>query len=63
VAADSGVGFVDPTRWVCPSDPCPAVIGSFLVLRDDHHLSPPFSRALGAVLGDELAVAPAAAAD
>ena len=63
VAADAGVGFVDPTRWVCPSDPCPAVIGSFLVLRDDHHLSPPFSRALGAVLGDELAVAPAAAAD
>ena len=54
-AERGGVGFVDPTPWVCPSTPCPAVVGSFMVLRDEHHLTTPFSRALAARLGDTLA--------
>jgi peptidoglycan/LPS O-acetylase OafA/YrhL len=55
-AARGGAGFVDPTRWVCPSDPCPAVIGSFIVFRDEHHLTTPFSAALFQRLGDALQV-------
>ena len=55
-AARSGVGFVDPTRWVCPSGPCPAVIGNFMVFRDEHHLAPPFASALAGRLGDALTV-------
>ncbi len=54
-AARRGAGFVDPTAWVCPSTPCPAVIGNFLVLRDEHHLATPFSRALAPELGAALA--------
>ena len=40
-AAAGGAGFVDPTPWVCPTGPCPAVIGNFMVLRDEHHLTTP----------------------
>jgi peptidoglycan/LPS O-acetylase OafA/YrhL len=55
-AARGGVGFVDPTPWVCPSGPCPAVIGNFMVLRDEHHLATPFSAALYRRLGDAIGV-------
>ena len=51
VATASGVGFIDPTAWICPTDPCPAVIGDFLVLRDEHHLARPFAAALASRLG------------
>jgi hypothetical protein len=46
LAVAAGATFVDPTPWVCPSEPCPAVIGSYLVFRDNHHLTTPFSTAL-----------------
>ena len=46
LAAAAGATFVDPTPWVCPSDPCPVVIGSYLVFRDSHHLTTAFSTAL-----------------
>jgi hypothetical protein len=46
LAAAAGATFVDPGPWVCPSEPCPAVIGSYLVFRDSHHLTTPFSTAL-----------------
>jgi hypothetical protein len=46
VAAGAGATFVDPTLWVCPTGPCPAVIGRYLVYRDTHHLATPFAAAL-----------------
>jgi hypothetical protein len=46
VAAAADVGFVDPTAWVCRTDPCPAVIGRLLVFRDQHHLTATYARAL-----------------
>ena len=53
-ARRGGAGFVEPTAWVCPSVPCPAVIGNFMVFRDKHHLTTPFSAALSRRLGDTL---------
>jgi peptidoglycan/LPS O-acetylase OafA/YrhL len=53
-ARASGATFIDPEPWVCPSRPCPAVIGDFLVFRDRHHLSPPFSVALARRLAQAL---------
>ena len=53
-AANAGAGFVDPTRWVCPSTPCPAVIGNFMVFFDNHHLTTPFAAALYKRLGTEI---------
>lgn len=38
--------FVDPTPWMCYTDPCPSVIGRFLVYRDKHHMTATYARAL-----------------
>ena len=46
LAEAAGVTFIDPTSWVCPTEPCPVVIGAYLVFRDSHHLTTPFSTAL-----------------
>jgi hypothetical protein len=45
-AEESGATLVDPIPWVCPADPCPVVIGRYLVFRDTHHLTTPFVTAL-----------------
>jgi peptidoglycan/LPS O-acetylase OafA/YrhL len=46
VARALGITFIDPTPWVCFTDPCIAVNGRFLVFRDTHHLAATYSRAL-----------------
>jgi peptidoglycan/LPS O-acetylase OafA/YrhL len=46
--------FIDPSVWICPSRPCPPVIGNFLVFRDKQHLATPFSAALADYLGAAL---------
>ncbi|MEX1168652.1 MAG: acyltransferase family protein [Chloroflexota bacterium] len=46
IATGLGVTFIDPTDWACPTDPCPAVIGRYLVYRDTHHLATPYVVAL-----------------
>ena len=50
VAAETGATFVDPSAWLCPTEPCPAVIGRVLVYRDGHHMTTPFARALAPYL-------------
>lgn len=46
IAASAGAVFVDPTDWICPVDPCPAVVSSRLVFRDEHHISTPLAEML-----------------
>jgi hypothetical protein len=46
IAAEIGVAFVDSTNWACPTDPCPTVLGRYLVYRDRHHLATRYVRAL-----------------
>jgi hypothetical protein len=46
VATAAGASFIDPTAWVCRTDPCPAVNGRLLVFRDQHHLTATYARAL-----------------
>ena len=41
-----GATFVDTAAWVCPSDPCPAIIGPYVVYADTNHLTRPFVDAL-----------------
>ncbi len=45
-AAQAGARFIDPTPWVCPSGPCPVVLGNILMFRDPSHLTATFSAAL-----------------
>ena len=56
VAAEADATFVDPSDWACPTDPCPVVIGRYLVYRDQHHLATPFVTALRQRLADALPV-------
>jgi hypothetical protein len=50
-AADrAGAGFIDPALWVCPSSPCPVVIGKVLVYRNSGHLTAVFAATLAARL-------------
>jgi hypothetical protein len=46
VAAAAGAGWIDPAPLVCRTDPCPALIGRFLIYRDQGHLTATYSRAL-----------------
>ncbi len=50
VSAASGATFVDPSPWLCPTEPCPAIIGRVLVYRDGHHMTTPFASALAPYL-------------
>jgi peptidoglycan/LPS O-acetylase OafA/YrhL len=54
VARSLGITFIDPTAWVCFTDPCVAVNGRFLVFRDTHHLAATYSRALAPRLFPQL---------
>jgi hypothetical protein len=53
-AAASGASFVDPSPWVCPSDPCPPVVGNFLVYRDKSHMTASFAAALAGRLEEAI---------
>ena len=57
-AAAAGARYVDSTPLVCPSDPCPAIIGRVLVYRDQHHLTATFSAVLARRLGLALGFPP-----
>jgi peptidoglycan/LPS O-acetylase OafA/YrhL len=56
LASGAKATFVDPTAWACPTDPCPVVIGRYLVFRDQHHLATPFVTALRGRLAAALPV-------
>lgn len=59
-AAAGHAGFVDPSLLVCPSSPCPAVVGSVLVYRNGGHLTATFAATLWTRLQSALGI-PAAA--
>ncbi len=50
VSAEAGATFIDPSPWLCPTEPCPAIIGRVLVYRDGHHMTTPFASALAPYL-------------
>jgi len=49
-AVSAGVSFLDPGRLVCPSEPCPAIVGNVLIYRDYQHLTAVFSTAVAPYL-------------
>jgi hypothetical protein len=50
VAGTTGAVFVDPTAWVCRTDPCPAIFGRFLIYRDQGHLTKTYASGLAGQL-------------
>jgi hypothetical protein len=46
-AAESlGATFVDVDAWICPTDPCPLVIGRYAVFADTNHITRTFVQGL-----------------
>jgi hypothetical protein len=52
----SGATLVDMSAATCPIDPCPPIIGTRLVYRDNHHLTATFAKSLAGLLGAALPV-------
>jgi hypothetical protein len=50
LTAELGIQLVSPTDWVCPGDSCPLVRGTYLVFRDDQHLTATWVALLAPVL-------------
>lgn len=42
----SGTPVIDLSASICPTDPCPPIIGRRIVYRDHHHLTATFARSL-----------------
>ena len=51
----SGSPLIDLSKAICPTDPCPPIIGKRLVYRDHHHLTATFARSLARDLDRALA--------
>lgn len=45
-AAAAGAIFTPVATMTCPDDPCPSVVGRYMVAYDDHHLTPAWVRHL-----------------
>ena len=54
VAAMTQAAFVDPTSWVCRTDPCTPVYGRFLIYRDQGHLTKTYVSGLASELFAQL---------
>ena len=52
-----GISFIDPGLWICPTSPCPVILGNLLIYMDGGHLTATFSAALASRLRKAISVA------
>ena len=52
------VEVVDARRWFCADGTCPAVVGSYVTMRDREHMTPEYARWLAVPLATALGLAP-----
>ena len=57
-AKQTGADVVNPTRWICWQDECPAVIGSTISYRDRGHLTSEYAGDLAEQIGTALGLLP-----
>ena len=55
IASYEGIGIIDPSYWVCPTDPCPVVIGNLEIFQDVSHLTATYSEAMAPIMASALA--------
>ncbi len=53
--AASATPTLDPQRWLCTADTCPAIVGNYLVYRNNTHMSADFSTWLAPMVAPLLA--------
>ena len=58
VAKDNGAEFVDPSSWICKSNPCSPIDGKKLIYLDGGHLTATFALTLEAPLWRTISSAP-----
>jgi hypothetical protein len=54
IAAEENIEWVDPTTWICSSDPCSPIVGNNLIYIDAGHLSATFALTLEPPLWKEI---------
>lgn len=54
IATTNKIGLIDPSLWVCPTAPCPAVIGNVLVYLDAGHMTATYASLLAPVLKESI---------
>jgi peptidoglycan/LPS O-acetylase OafA/YrhL len=57
LASEESIHIIDPSFWICPTSPCPAVIGNLIVYSDPGHLTATFSAALAHRVDDAIVAA------
>jgi peptidoglycan/LPS O-acetylase OafA/YrhL len=50
------IPFIAPDLWICPTSPCPVVLGNLLIYMDGGHLTATFSAALASKLRKAISV-------
>lgn len=55
IASSNSIALIRPQMWVCPTDPCPVVIGNILTYFDTGHMTATFSAALAGKLKSAIA--------
>ena len=50
------ISFIDPGLWICPTSPCPVVLGNLLIYMDGGHFTATFSAALASRLRKAISV-------
>ena len=60
IATNNSVPLIKPQLWVCPTSPCPVVIGNLLTYFDSGHMTATFSQALAGRLESAIKIATAA---
>jgi peptidoglycan/LPS O-acetylase OafA/YrhL len=54
IASYEDIGILDPSYWVCPTDPCPVVIGNLEIFQDQSHLTATYSEAMAPIMASAL---------
>jgi len=57
IASQNSIQLIKPQMWVCPTDPCPVVIGNILTYFDAGHMTATFAQALAGELKTTIAKA------
>ena len=55
-AREAGVRVVQTRKWFCVEDRCPAVIGNYIPMRDEGHITTVYARSLAEPLGKALKI-------
>jgi peptidoglycan/LPS O-acetylase OafA/YrhL len=54
---EEGITFIAPDLWICPTSPCPVILGNLLIYMDGGHLTATFSAALASHLRKAISIA------